>query len=54
MASKRLEENLLLYHTAKDRYYTQDLLDGMELPTLHDPNEKLKVNRYSNGVGDKE
>lgn len=50
LSTKKREDNLLLYHTVKDRFYTQDLVDGMELPTVHDANEKLKVSRYSNGV----
>ncbi len=32
------------------RYYTQDLSNNMELPTLYKNNATLKVNRYSNGV----
>lgn len=50
LTTKKKENNLLLYHTVKDRFYTQDLVDGMELPTMHDANEKLKVSRYSNGI----
>jgi len=32
------------------RYYTNDLLNDMELPTLYANNATIKVNRYSNGV----
>ena len=48
--AKSPEKNLLSYHMTEGRYYTQDLLNDMELPTLFARNASIKVNRYSNGV----
>ncbi len=47
---KSPEKNLISYHMTDGRYYTQDLRNNMELPTLYKNNATLKVNRYSNGV----
>lgn len=50
MAVKNQKKNLILYHTVSGRYYSKDLKNGMELPTLYEGNPKIRVNKYGNGV----
>ncbi|KAI0230149.1 Transforming growth factor-beta-induced protein ig-h3 [Lamellibrachia satsuma] len=50
MAVKNQKKNLILYHTVSGRYYSKDLKNGMELPTLYEGNPKIRVNKYGNGI----
>ena len=41
----------MLYHLTEDRLFSRDLRNDREIPTLYGDNAPLRINRYSNGVG---
>lgn len=52
LSTRDQSKNLLLLHAAEGRYFSHELKDGMELPSLYTDQEQglLKINKYSNGI----
>ncbi len=42
--------NLVSYHVTPGRRHLAELLNKHELPSLHEDNPPIRVNRYANGV----